>query len=51
MATNQDHTAAMTEKQLDAVAGGIILNNDGNRGSALRRLTDQRDYPWWVRTR
>ena len=61
MATKQTDTVAMTEEQLDAVAGGIILNNDGGRGSGRDRFggqegeplsegpTGQHDRPWWVR--
>ena len=42
MATKQTDTVAMTEQQLDAVAGGIILNNYGNRGSGRERLGVER---------
>ena len=31
MTTKQNDVVAMTEEQLDAVVGGIILNNDGGR--------------------
>jgi hypothetical protein len=34
MTTQQHDAAAMTDKQMDAVTGGIILNNDGGRRSS-----------------
>ena len=37
----------MAERQLDAVVGGTILNNDGGRGDQFRP-TGQHEIPWWV---
>ena len=59
MATKQTDAVATTEQQLDAVAGGIILNNDGGRGRESDRFggqegeawsqrpTGRHEIPWW----